>query len=542
MLNKSIFNKFTNSNDRVNPPILPPKTWKLLIITILLIGIFFRFANIEKKVTWTDENATIFKISGDTVKEWDNHFTGLINIEEFHKQVYLPNPKSNVIDVVQNLSKQDAKHTPIYFAMLRLWIDLFGSAITSIRLLSVILGILVFPCLYWLCLELFPSPLVGWLAVALIAVSPFHLLYAQETRPYSLLTVIILFSSAVLLRAIRLKNRLSWGIYAVSLSLAIYTHTLSILVFIAHGIYVISTNAIQRNKVLLPYLISTFIAFLSFLPWLFFIISNYQQLSESLDWQNSPLPFSTLVKNWQIYLSRVFIDLTPVAATENNIFNQPLFIITRIFILILVGYSLYFLCRHASRKAWLFILTLIAIPSLALILPDLILGGNRSSVARYLIPSYLGIHLSVAYLLATNITTPANFAIWRQKIWQMITVILISTGIFSCIQISWAQTWWNKYTSPETPPMARVVNQTNSPLLIADAYWMSWDNIMSMSHILNPKVKVLFLPKSQITQVPDGYSDVFLVNPSEELLTAINQDKQLKIDQVNDLKFWKILK
>lgn len=45
--------------------------------------------------------------------------------------------------------------------------------------------------------------------MALIAVSPFHVLYAQEAREYSLWTVTILLSSAALLRAMRVKTKLS---------------------------------------------------------------------------------------------------------------------------------------------------------------------------------------------------------------------------------------------------------------------------------------------------------------------------------------------
>jgi len=43
---------------------------------------------------------------------------------------------------------------------------------------------------------------------------------------------------------------------------------------------------------------------------------------------------------------------------------------------------------------------------LALVIPDLVLGGMRSIQARYLMPCYLGIPLAVAYLLATQITSP----------------------------------------------------------------------------------------------------------------------------------------
>ncbi|MEG3987264.1 hypothetical protein QUA13_08880 [Microcoleus sp. S28C3] len=48
-----------------------------------------------------------------------------------------------------------------------------------------------------------------WIAVGLLAVSPLHVLYAQEARPYCLWPALILISCASLLRAMRLETKLS---------------------------------------------------------------------------------------------------------------------------------------------------------------------------------------------------------------------------------------------------------------------------------------------------------------------------------------------
>ena len=106
------------------------------------------------------------------------------------------------------------------------------------RSLSAFISLLAFPSMYWLCLELFGSSLAAGIGVMLIAISPFHLIFAQEVRMYVLWTVTILLSGASLLRAIRLKRKRDWGIYAASLTLSLYTFPLSILVAMGHGIYV----------------------------------------------------------------------------------------------------------------------------------------------------------------------------------------------------------------------------------------------------------------------------------------------------------------
>ncbi len=522
---------------------MPPKTWRFLLITVLVIGIIFRFANLDNKVFWFDENATIFKISGYTTEEWDsvkNKLNGqIISIEDFSNS-YSPNPESNVTDTIKLLALQDSKHTPLYFVMLRLWVDWFGNSATVMRSLSALISLLIFPCLYWLCLELFQSPLVGWIAVALIAVSPFHVLYAQEARPYSLLAETILLSSGALLRAIRQKTKLSWGLYIVSWSLSIYTHTLSLLVFIAHGIYVLATYGIRQSKVFTTYLIATLVGLLTFTPWLLFILTNYDQVSESIEWQNTIRPFSSLVKNWMIYLSRIFLDYNPIADTKSSSFQNPLSISVRWIILILVGYSIYFICRHSPRRIWLFIVTLIGIPALALAIPDIVFGGFRSCVPRYLIASYLGIHLAVAYLLGTKIASSTS-SIWRQKLWQVVTVVLISGGVFSCAIISPAETWWNKYIYDEIPisQISRVINQGSYPLLLFES--QSRDETIYITPLLKSKVRLLQLGESDNIIIPNDFSDIFLLNPSEELQDRLQKEQKFKIEPIyqNNPESWR---
>ena len=138
-----------------------------------------------------------------------------------------------------------------------------------------------------------------------------------------------------------------------------------------------------------------------------------------------------MIRHWAINLSRIFLDFNPsYSLNDFSSFNNFLSISSITLLLILVGYSIYFLCRNAPRKTWIFILTLIIIPLLVLVLPDLLFGGIRSQNNRYLVASYLGIHLAVAYLLATKMILSAR--IWQQKFWQIITLVVIGCGITSC--------------------------------------------------------------------------------------------------------------
>lgn len=523
--------------------IIPLGTLRFLVIIVLILGVFFRFFNIDHKVYWADEVFTMEKISGYT--DYSEVFNNQVITNKDFQNYQKPNPKFSIFDTVKALSQEDPKHTPLYFVIIRSWVEWFGSSVASTRSLSAFISLIVFPCLYWLCLELFQSSLVGWIAVALIAISPFHVLYAQEARMYSLLTVTILLSSAALLRAIHIRTKLSWAIYSITLFLGFYTQSLFGFVVIGHGIYVAFTQGIRFIKTERAYLIASLVGLLTFTPWLFFIITNSNQLSASMEWSTEKIPLLSLIKWWGIHLSRNFLDVIPEYRLDTDIssFNNPVLILSITTILILVIYSIYFVCCHTPKQVWLFLLTLIGVTFLSLALPDLIFGGIRSNNNRYLIASYLGIHLTVAYLLATKLTA-MSAKVWQYKFWQFATVAVISCGVVSCAVSSQAETWWNKYYGSEIPIIAKLVNQASSPILIVDADDWARSHTWSISSFLKPQIPLYLLKESNIEQIPEGFSNIFVLLPSEKLQEQIKKDNQFTIQPKynSSLSLWQIEK
>ncbi|MGA9382223.1 MAG: glycosyltransferase family 39 protein, partial [Phormidium sp.] len=228
-----------------------------LIIVLLVIGIFFRFVNLEKKIYWPDETFTSLRISGHTVQEAvEKLYDGrVISIADLHKYQTL-NSDRNVSDTINGLAIEEPQQTPLYYILVRFWVQLFGESVALTRSFSAGISLLVFPAIYWLCRELFDCTLTAWVAIALIAISPFHVLYAQEARPYAFWTVTILISSAALLRAMRLKTQFSWSLYIVTLAISLYTFLLSGLVALSHGIYVLTREKFRLTKTVIAYLLA----------------------------------------------------------------------------------------------------------------------------------------------------------------------------------------------------------------------------------------------------------------------------------------------
>lgn len=451
----------------------PYQKWlRPLIIVLLILGIFFRLANLEQKPYWGDESLTSQRIAGyistefiDIIRE-----SNVISVKEMEKY-QRPNSDKDLFDAMEALATH-AEHPPFYYLMARFWMQLFRDYVITPRGLSALISLLSFPCMYWLCLELFNSSIVGLVALAILTISPFHVIYAQEARQYSLWAVTILLSSWALLRAIRLNNKSNWFVYIGTLTLLLYTSLLSVMVVVGQCIYVAALQSFRFSKVFIAYLIASLMGFLLFLPWIFIIIDDSKgEVDKYASWTQKSVPLISLVQTWLLNLSRIFFDC-------NNSFSYST-LWFYLFILILVYYSIYFLCRHTPKRVWLLICILIAIPILFLVFPDLILGGQRSSNNRYLTPLFLGIQIAVAYLLATKITA-ISMQFWQQKLWQMATVILVSSGMISCVVFTQTDTWWNKYREYYHSKIAEIVNQADSPLVLA-----SWYDIRTLSYSLD---------------------------------------------------------
>ncbi|MBD1925476.1 glycosyltransferase family 39 protein [Trichocoleus sp. FACHB-90] len=513
----------SHEKDKLRHWALPPKGLRFLIIILLILGVFFRFSNLDKKVYWRDETITSLQISGYTKEEVVREaFTGnVISIEDLQKYVRI-NPEKGLGDSIQSLIKEDPQHPPLYVMLGRFWVHLFGDSVAVTRSLSAVMSLLVLPCIYWLCLELFDSSLVGWIAVALIAVSPFHVLYAQEAREYSMWMVTILLSSAALLRAMRLKTKSSWGIYAATLILGFYTYLLSILIAAGHGIYVIAVERFRLNKTAIAYLVSSLVASISFIPWLVQIHEV-----DAASWTDDKLPILSLFKAWIGAFRRVFLDLHFNIAGIENYLVMP-FIIA---FLSLAIYSLYFVCRQTQIRVWLFIFTLIGVTGLTLIIPDLIFGGQRSAIARYLTPCYLGIQLAVAYLLANKI-----FSGSQQQLWKGITTGLFLAGVVSCASMPITETSWHKATN--SPQLVSIINKANKPLLISTNHYDNLSEILSYSYLLEPKVKLQLVTEPNLPKIADGFSDVFVLHPSKEWLSKLEKEQNYKINLLEKGQYW----
>lgn len=586
-----------------------PVKWRILFILVLVLGIIFRFYNLGSKVYWHDEVYTSIRSSGYTGDEVvEDLFDGrIVSVEDLHKYQRL-SPEKDLADTIHSLVKHP-EHPPLYYLILRFWRQLFGDSVVVIRSLSASISLLAFICLYWLCQELFNSSAVGWVAISFFAVSPFQVLYAQEAREYSLWTVTILLSSASLIRAINLtksaykKPRFSWLIYAVSLTLSFYTSLLSALVAISHFLYVLSLEKFRFSKLFSDYLVALSAAVVAFLPWIFVIIDNLFIFKEKTDWTTTNVPLSFLVKMWGLHLSCIFFDfglelehpftylvppcllvlvcyaiyflcrhtdkrvwlfiLTLISVTALFLILSDLFLggrrssVSRYFIPCYLGIQIavvYLLTNKnfssifsqlQSGKKILIFLYLKAKQAFAHLLNPKAYGVSSSEQKGKL--PYLSSFFSKIKLLVTYLFTVifAAFSISSKKLWKTLTITLLIGGVVSCYISSQSETWWNKIVSYHNPKIAEVINQTPQPLVISNTSATNVGDLISLSYLLDKKVKFQLVVKPNIPQIPNGFSHIFLFHPSQGIRQGMEQEYQADVklvDYPDRIPLWQLVK
>ncbi len=510
---------------------------RLFVAVVLVIGICFRFYHLDHKIYWVDEVNTSLRVAGYKKSTFHRRFpTGepmaIAQLQKFQSL----SPERGWGDTVNALA-ENAEHGPIYYLFTRLWMQIFGSSITVTRSVAVLFSLLAFPAIYYLSLELFSAPIVGWIAMSLVAVSPLHLLYAQEARQYSLWTSITLISSLALLRSLRLNTRGSWAIYAGTVVLGFYSHLISALVFFGHGLYVGFQEKWKWTQSFKSYLIASGLGFVALIPWIVIYFNNKSRLG---GWLGRDTPFNSLAQRWAINLTSVFFDL-------HGVYPQRFFDVESgqdftpfawenwwgyvvIPLILFVGYALWVTLRKTPQSVRGFLLTSIAANGLFLMLYDVISGGQRSGIARYLFPSYLALQLAVSYLFADRLRLDTGKNLQR-RIWQVVYVALLGVGIMSCAVSASAETWWNKYSCYYDVEVAQLVNQGQNPVVIGSRDRLS--RLIALSYKLNPDVRFLLLTNSDRLEVREPPSSLFLFRPTQELYDNLESDPRYTLNPIH---------
>ncbi len=492
----------------------------------IVLGIFFRFEHLDKKLIWHDEVGTRLFSAGLQVDNWSSVlYTGQVLDVDLVRSIHHTHQK-DALAILKGLAQDDPHHPPLYYFLAGIWGRTFGDDISTLRLLSVLFSLLMFPAIFWFCRELFRSERIAWTATALIAVSPFFVLYAQEAREYTLWFVLILFSNAALLRAIRLTELVqgsvtsgrifwAWTLCTFFTALALYTSLATATVILSQAVFILFREKFQINKITVMSAVALSLGVILFSPWAFALALRWEAFQISMAWSKMIIiPNSSLLSILALNVSRTILDFWPDYQGTTSFVAVGL-------ASILVITAIVFLILRAPFKTGALVLFLIIAPISFVLLPDLLFGGIRSVSARYIAPSLIGVIITLSYLLG------ADFEGGKLRTQNAVFFILIGVGFASCFLNSKQNVVWTKGISFILPQVATIINESKSPLVVGNKERHHPGNLIALSYLLKEETKMQFLATEKDYELPRNFERVFLYSPTDQFRKALEKKEKV---------------
>jgi len=492
----------------------------LVAVALLLVlcGIAGRFVHLDRHFYFHDEATTSLYLSGFTWHDFERDVSSrTVNVADVRRYQH-SGASGGLLTTVRHLAEGNPQHPPLFYVAARLWTVLAGSSIVSLRALAALFGVLTLPCVFWLGRELFQSAAPAWISVGMAAISPFQLLYSQEAREYSLWAATTALASAALLFALRKQTRAAWAVYVICLVLALYTFPLSLLVLACHAVYVV----IDRAGSLKVFAVAAGAALVASVPWALAILRNRSAFRSGTDWTSAPISFVTLLRSWLVALADGVID-----KPGDRALSAPVALLLAAVVAVLL-FALGALWLRGPGRAARFVTLLVAASFLTLATADLAVGGQRSTVPRFLVPTYLGLTLALAFLIFQGLNSRVRH--------RRIGAVALAAGVIACAGGSYAheagaRVWWNQDdgAAPENRAVVDALNRREGAFLLATG----GGALLELTNYLRPGTRIRLVLEGVPPRVPRGTRRVFAYGSSatpvaagrlQRLLFALRRD------------------
>ncbi|MEM9534915.1 MAG: glycosyltransferase family 39 protein [Cyanobacteria bacterium P01_E01_bin.45] len=487
----------------------------LLIVVFVLVGGFFRFNGLGRKFPWMDECLTQVRVT-----EYDNlpaasfpdAITTPISVDRLISRIE-EKPQQSLAQLIDVKLSRIPEHPPLYYLLAAKAASLFGNNFVVLRGLASCISLLAFPAMYWLCLELFGSPLFGTIGIGVASLCPIYVLYAQEAREYSLWIVAGMFSSAALLRSLRTNRRTDWLVYSLTLVLGLYTHLFFVFNILAHvtgsGLTFLKEKAYSKSRG------SNFIAAvalncLAFAPWGLLFFRESARVGSHAKWFSGTFDVLTIAKRIMGSFVRTIYDFG--FSEQSNVglnFTTVLNILPLLLTLTVIGISFVFVLKTSNKLARYHILALVIIPIILTMLGES-LTGKVLTQTRYLMPTWLGVQLALIYFIRQLI------ARFEQKsllalLSKVVVTSIVAASFVSCVLIANADYWWSKGNAQGLSVMAEQIEDDGALIFTNIRHVPS---LLRLAHQLDPQTKLQFSPDFSGT-IPDGIEHTYFVGGVE---------------------------
>ncbi|MEK7581068.1 MAG: glycosyltransferase family 39 protein [Patescibacteria group bacterium] len=158
-------------------------------------------------------------------------------------------------------------HPPLYHVILKSFISLFGSSEISLRIPSVILGVMTVFITYLIGKKLYDKK-TGVIAALLIATGPLHIYYSQEARMY-MLAAFLASLSVYFFVSLLIKDRLLlWVGFILSTALMLYSDYLPYILLPVYVLFLIVSRKKFAKNTLKSFIPAFLLILLLIVPWL----------------------------------------------------------------------------------------------------------------------------------------------------------------------------------------------------------------------------------------------------------------------------------
>jgi 4-amino-4-deoxy-L-arabinose transferase-like glycosyltransferase len=184
--------------------------------------------------------------------------------------------------------RADAGGVPLDYLGVRLTTTIFGGGTVGTRLWALTMGCLAIVVIFFVAQAWFASASAGLAAAALLALSPFHIYYSREARPYALSALAVVVLLLLYHHALGKRDLKRWLLFGGALGIALYAHYFLALLVIPAAIVlaVFRWGEWRRSGVeALNFTAGMALAALLFAPWVLY--SSLGQLHD-LGWPPPP--------------------------------------------------------------------------------------------------------------------------------------------------------------------------------------------------------------------------------------------------------------
>jgi mannosyltransferase len=302
---------------------VPAPQDRLALAGILLLAGFLRFFRLSQQSYWADEVFSVWQVNGHDGPVFDNLLHSF--------------------------------HGPLHLGVLWLWGQWGGWGELWTRSLSVLAGLATVWLIYVLARKIAGRRVALWSAL-LLAVSPFHVWYSQETRNYAQLLLLVVLSQILFLGILNGARIRTWvSFFVVSLG-AVLSNLAALFLFAFQGLYLLRRGAGLVLKLVLVVCLLAVVLY----PWL----KNFE-----LRWEPEMVGRAAVVRHLNFHpLAVPYTFMTysigdTVGPSRNEINQNPSFELFKASVpfLVVAGITFGFLtaqglraCRKKREGVWFF--------------------------------------------------------------------------------------------------------------------------------------------------------------------------------------------